>query len=203
MFNFQKDSGLKVIKGLVEGDANISRIYGFILYTERDPYIAKVLRDDDFWNALDSISGRNWPIFATRPLEQGQMEIKGGSSGYTGFMVQTWKEPSMNIPILKDFGLEDSQDLPLFVVFMWDNDDNLNEVAIPIQGNDTDSVFHSLEEIVKAIARVEDAVLPEYKGTVNVFRNVKSEFEALNLKSKIIYRGKILHRIAEFLSVFV
>ena len=75
MFDFQKDNGLEIIKGLVEGDKNLSRIYGFILYTDCNPYVAKVLRDNDFWKALDSISGNNWPIFAARPLQQGQMEI--------------------------------------------------------------------------------------------------------------------------------
>jgi len=203
MFDFQKDSGLEIIKGLIKGDSNLSRIYGFILYTESNPYVAKVLQDDVFWKALDIISGSNWPIFAARPLQQGQMEVKGSGAGYTGFMVQTWKEPNKNIPVLKDFGLDNSQDLPLFVVFMWDDDDNLNEVAIPIRGNNKDSVYHSLEDIVKVISSVEEAILPENKGTINVFRNVKSELEALNIKHKIISRGKILLRIAEFLSVFV
>lgn len=203
MFDFQKDNGLEIIKGLVEGDKNLSRIYGFILYTDCNPYVAKVLRDNDFWKALDSISGNNWPIFAARPLQQGQMEIKGSGAGYTGFMVQTWKEPNNNVSILKDFGLEDSQDLPVFVVFMWDDDDNLNEITIPIRGKDADTIYHSLEEIVKTISRVEEAILPEYKGTVNVFRNVKSELEALDLKHKIIARGQIVHRLAEFLGIFV
>ena len=99
--------------------------------------------------------------------------------------------------------MEDSQDLPLFVVFMWDDDDHLNEITIPIRGKDADTVYQSLEEIVKTIARVEEAILPEYKGTVNVFRNVKSELEALDLKHKIIARGQIVHRLAEFLGIFV
>lgn len=204
MFEFQKDCGLQIVKELVEGEKNLSRIYGFILYTEENPYVCKVLRDDDFWKALDRKSGSNWPIFAARPLQQGQMKVMGGgNSNYIGFMVQTWNEPSNNIPVLRDFGLNDSQDLPMFVVFMWDDDGNLNEVAIPIQGRDTDSVYHSLEEIVQAIARVENAVLPEYKGTVNVFRNVKFELESLKLKHKIISRGKIMKRIADFLGIFV
>lgn len=50
MFAFQKDCGLRVIKDLVDGDANLSRIYGFILYTEKDPYVIKVLRDEVFGN---------------------------------------------------------------------------------------------------------------------------------------------------------
>ena len=202
MFEFQRECGLSVIKELVKDDKNLSRIYGFILYTDKDPYVVKVLRDRDFWNALNDISGSNWPIFAARPLQKGGYRHLGGTGG-ASCMVQTWEEPNNNVPILNDFGLEDSQDLPLFVVFMWDDDDNLNEITIPIRGKDADTVYHSLEEIVKTIARVEEAILPEYKGTVNVFRNVKSELEALDLKHKIIARGQIVHRLAEFRGIFV
>ena len=71
-----------------------------------------------------------------------------------------------------------------------------------MRGTDIDSTYHSLEEIVKVITRAENAVLPEYKQTVNVFRNVKTELESLNFKFKAIQRGKIAMRIAEFLSAF-
>ena len=73
MVSIKNDCGLSDVKDLVECSPNLSRIYGFILYTEQDPYVAKVLRDDDFWKSLDSISGANWPIFAARPLKKGQM----------------------------------------------------------------------------------------------------------------------------------
>ena len=129
MFAFQKDSGLKVVKNLVKGDKNLSCIYGFILYTEQDPYVAKVLRDDDFWVSLDSISGSNWPIFAVRPLAKGKTVVRGGGSNGIGFMVQTWLEPKSNLSILKDFGLKDSCELPQFVAFMWDDEDQLNSVS--------------------------------------------------------------------------
>lgn len=201
MFDFQKDCGIKVIKDLVK-DSNLSRIYGFILYTEKDPFVAKVLRDDDFWSALDSISGSNWPIFAVRPLKQGSMRNNSASSKHMSFLVSTWDEPKSNIPIIEDFGIEDSQDLPLFVAFMWDDEDNINELTIPILGSDTETIYHSIEEIVKTIAHVESAILPEYKGTINVFRNVKTELESLKMKHAIISRGKKLYRLAEFFNMF-
>ena len=72
MISFENECGLETIKNLVKGDKTLSRIYGFILYTDKDPYVAKVLRDEDFWNALDSISGANWPIFSVRPLRKGK-----------------------------------------------------------------------------------------------------------------------------------
>jgi hypothetical protein len=204
MIPFEKECGLKIIKDLVKGDKTLSRIYGFILYTDKDPYVAKVLRDEDFWNALDSISGANWPIFAVRPLSKGQYSIPSSSSSdVISYMVPTWIEPRANMQVLRDFGLKDTENLPLFVAFMWDDTDELNQVAIPIVGKDIDMVYNSIAEIVKVIAKVEAEVLPQYKGTVNVFRNIVLELKALEFRHTVIKRGKIAFRLSEFLSIFV
>jgi len=204
MFSFEKECGLKIIKDLVKGDKTLSRIYGFILYTDKDPYVAKVLRDEDFWNALDSISGANWPLFAVRPLCKGKYSIPTSSrSNMISYMVQTWVEPRTNMQVLHDFGLKNTESLPLFVAFMWDDTDELNQVAIPIEGKNIDAVYNSIEEIVKIISKTEAEVLPQYKGTVNVFRNIVTELNALKFRHTVIKRGKIAYRLSEFLSVFV
>ena len=203
MLEFQKECGLSIIKELVEGDKNLSRIYGFILYTEADPYVAKVLRDQDFWKALDTISGSNWPIFAARPLQQGHERLLGGGPGQIGFLVWGWDEPKANEPIIRDFGIKDSSELPLFVAFFWDDQDDLEEITIHIEGEDIDTVYHSLKEIVETITKAEAAIFPQYKRSANVFKNVQAEIAALNLRHKVIKRGKIALKIAEFLSVFV
>lgn len=203
MFDFQKDCGLQVIKELVKGDTNISRIYGFILYSEKDPYVAKVLRDEDFWKSLDAISGANWPIFAARPLQKGFFTTKGFTPNGIGMLIQTWDEPIVNNTVLDYFGLQDSRDFPLFVAFMWDDNDNLNQVSIHINGNSVDSAYSSLKDIVTVISNVEAAILPEYKGTVNVFRNVKTAIEALDWRMKAANRGKVVAKIADFLRVFI
>lgn len=203
MFEFQENCGLKLVKDLVEGEENLSRIYGFILYTEASPYVVKVLQDDAFWDALNSISGSNWPIFAVRPLRRGQRSIKGYSPRVMSYLVPTWDEPKGNLSVLSDFGLKSSEDLPLFIAFMWDDNDQLNEIAIPIRGNDVDSTYQSLETIVKTIAQVECEVLPQYKQSINVFRNVKSELESMEFKYKLIERGRIVKRIADFLSSYL
>ena len=81
--------------------------------------------------------------------------------------------------------------------------DELNQVAIPITGNDVDTVFHSIEEIVKVITKAKASVLPQYKRTVNVFRNIVAELDALQFRHTVIRRGKISFRISEFLRTFV
>ncbi len=189
MVEFQDDCGLQIIKDLVEGDPNLSRIYGFILYTKAHPYVTKVLRDDDFWNEFNYVSGSSWPIFAVRPLQQGSLK-------------KNWKEPKDNLQILRDFGLENSQELPLFVVFMWDDHENLNEITVPIRGNDVNAVHNSLRCIIETITNVEQAVLPEYKRSEKVFQNVKTELESQENKTRAINWGKIITRFSEFFLLF-
>lgn len=202
MFDFQKDCGLSLIKDMVRSDESLSRIYGFILYTDCDPYVAKFLSDDFFWNALDAKSGPNWPIFAVRPLRKGKSIFKGGSPGVMSMMIPTWDEPKQNIPVLRDFGLEDSEQLPIFVAFMWDDNDELHQISIPITGNNEDETYRSIEEIVTVITDVEKRINPNFKRTVNVFRNVAQELDSLQYRHKMISRGRIAKKIAEFLIMF-
>jgi hypothetical protein len=56
---------------------------------------------------------------------------------------------------------------------------------------------------VKVITKAEAEILPQYKGTVNVFRNIVTELNALKFKHTLIKRGKIAYRISEFLGTFV
>ncbi|MDR3439920.1 hypothetical protein, partial [Telmatospirillum sp.] len=40
-----------------KGRADIVNAFGLVLYTDSDPHIKKVIADDDYWAALDEISG--------------------------------------------------------------------------------------------------------------------------------------------------
>ena len=147
--------------------------------------MAKALRDSDFWDALDEISGPRWPIFAVKPLKDGEYRTSSSGPGLTSFLVQTWVEPSSNLPILEDFGLSSSESLPCFVVFIWDDNDELQCISVPIIGEDQISVYHSIEEIVKGVAKAEQNVLPECRHNVELFRNVSGELEALKCKHRL------------------
>lgn len=203
MYPIQKEYGLELIKSLVD-DNNLSRIYGFILYTRDNPYVVKVLRDEDFWNALDCISGPNWPIFAVKPLEKGYYKTQGSSiPGAMGFMMPTWEEPRTNTQILADFGLSNSKDLPCFVAFMWDDNGDLHSITVPICGNDIDSVYYSIDNIVRIIKETEEIISPEYKHNVEVFRNVSDQLNALKFKHKFKKSVRIGKQFIEFLKNFL
>ena len=185
MIDFQEKTGLKVIKDLVSGDMNLSRIYGFILYTERDDDVIEALNRQSFWNALDYISGDNWPIFAVRPLLPGQWKLSGGGGRNSmSLMVSEYVEPESNKSILEEFNIKDGSKLPLFVAFMWDNEDKINQIAVPIDNHDELSVRRSLKAIVNTITEVEKRIEPKYKQTEAVFREVKQALEAQQFETK-------------------
>ena len=94
MIALNEEFGIEKLRGVC--DNATSRIYGFIMYTRKHSYIVKVLRDNDFWNELDEISGANWPIFSIKPLDDGHYARPMGSEEMCQRMVPIWKEPNSN-----------------------------------------------------------------------------------------------------------
>lgn len=125
------------------------RLYGVILFTESHPYVVKALRDEDFWNSLDQMSGTHWVIFATR-LFKGALETPKSSKDME-FMQTIWKEPNTNRDLLQHFNIRDSS-RPYFVVFALDGDQLFYATHL-IRGKSADAVYQSLEEVIKTVSR--------------------------------------------------
>lgn len=53
MFSLENDD-VSVIREVAQKSK--SRICGFILYTRADAHIKKVIKDEDYWDALDAAS---------------------------------------------------------------------------------------------------------------------------------------------------
>ena len=96
---------------------DLVKVFGAIIYSNRHPNIKKVLKDTDYWEALNEISGPRWAIIAAR-AEQGDYEIKGGGGplGTFGMMIQVWNEPRNNKMLVEYLGLESTEE-PYFVIF--------------------------------------------------------------------------------------
>ena len=43
-----------------------ANLFGLIAYSERNPFMVKVLRDKDFWNSLNSRT-EGWILYAVKP----------------------------------------------------------------------------------------------------------------------------------------
>lgn len=198
MFPIEKEFGLKELRRIC--DNSTSRIFGFIMYTRSHSYIAKVLKDVDFWNELDEISGPRWPIFAVRPLKQGYYQDPNLPHDAIGRMVPTWVEPNENKKYLDVFSLKESSDLPCFVVFIWNDDDELEQITFKLSNSNFEDAFDSIRNIVSIISETERQILPKYRKTDRVYSNAKKDLKAHFTHQKIKKSFEYFSYLRDFFS---
>jgi hypothetical protein len=125
--------------------ADVHNVFGVILYSSRNPFTIKMLRDDDFWNALDEISGPRWPIFALRPAagyKTSRMPRSTASAKKLMVPITRWHEPSANRELLETFKIVDTRKLPLFLVFAEGNKGESLQISFTIQDTDQNACYN-------------------------------------------------------------
>jgi hypothetical protein len=149
----------------------IASIFGVILYTEAHANIIKVLRDDDYWTALNVITGPHWIIFSIRPS-------KGKTShppGTMGRMEEIWMEPEENKALLREFELKSTENLPLFIVFAKDEDGEILKHSLQLKDTSIEEAYGSIKEALELVTNAIIGVKPENR------KNVLGGFQAVNL----------------------
>ena len=122
-------------------------IYGAIIYTDEHVFVKKLIQDNDYWEALDKISGAQWAIFSTR-VKKGNYERESSMSGDKSYMVAVWKEPEENEGLLEVFQIKSTESLPLFVVFALDKSGQPLKREFKIHASSVESTFELLREIL-------------------------------------------------------
>ncbi|SFF30481.1 hypothetical protein [Sunxiuqinia elliptica] len=165
----------------------LTKIMGFILFTDNNPYVKKVLRDDDFWQALDEISGNEWAIFSIKP-KQGKIEIPTSKGNFLQMMVPVWKEPKENLKLMQEFDLKDTSKLPMLLIVSQNEEGEILKCEFPIENSNLDSVYNSLKEGIEIVKSTIDEILPQFKKNDEVFINVQRSIE-YKLIWKKIHKG--------------
>lgn len=194
---------VKVLRSLC--DIAESRIFGFIMYTRRHSYVINALSDENKWNELDEISGANWPIFSVQPHECSRRHSGNCNTLHTPderpvfhMMLSTTYEPNDNRDLLELFSLNEMDDLPCFVIFIWKDDNTTERIVWKLKNDSADEVFKSIREVVEIVSNTESEVLPEYKKSENLYINVKKNVEAVLFRKRIVKTGKDLLNIINF-----
>ena len=141
------------------------KTFGFIIYNEENPSIVKLLRDDDYWNALNSISGEKFYIFSVKP-KKGKTKLTTPSSK-SGVMqmlipVYEWQEPKYNKDLLKAFDINTTKELPLFFIFTK-VDSYLLKQSIKINENNVETAFQQLKKIFYEIDELSNKINKNYQ----------------------------------------
>jgi len=174
----------------------MSNIFGFIAYTDSNPYIKKVLRDDDFWQCFNDLS-EGWIIYAVKPPQTGNYKCPSPPPGALCMLTAIWQEPAANKEFIKSFGLQDTSKLPCFIAFGINNDGGFDQLIYPLKANNEEEAFASIRGIIEIISQTEKRILPEYKNSVNVFREVSKQVQAAQFRENLSSFRTILKIITD------
>lgn len=95
---------------------NPNKLYGILLFTERDPIITQMLKVDEYRKSIDLRSGKELDIFASM-LMKGMKQYPQVNPDIMSYTIPIWVEPERNKKVLSLFDIEDSGKLPVFVLF--------------------------------------------------------------------------------------
>ncbi len=158
-------------------------MFAALLFTEEHPFIVKALKDPDIYDALDRLTGPNL-LFFTSMLFNGRYRYPSPPTGFFAEICPIWMEPRENMKLLPLFGISDSRNLPLLVVFSCGtNDSDLYWVTHRINGNNVTDVFNSIREAIDPI--VCDISKNLYEPREKIFQKAKWSMRKLHAKEKL------------------
>jgi len=150
---------LDLAKNYVPKEGSVP-VFGIILYTNAHANIKKILRDADYWAALDEISGPKWPVFSIRALK-GKYEYPTPPPGVRAMMLPVWKEPRENLTLLNLFKLKNTENFPCLAIFTISEKEEVDRIIISLNDKSPDSAFNRLREIMTLISKAIDGVKKE------------------------------------------
>lgn len=162
-----------------EKDPSIVKIFGAIIYSDRHPHIKKVLKDEDYWRALDEISGQRWAIFSARATE-GHTEIKGGGPpGSLSMMISVWVEPIENRKLVEYLQLESTQK-PAFIIFTRLKTGEILKSILNLDDSSPENAYKRLRQIIDDLTSAVEKIENE-----NI-KDVETVFNAINMTAERI-----------------
>lgn len=134
-----------------------ANVFGFIAYTNRNPYIVKVLKDEDFWQSLHERT-EGWILYAIKPESEFYL---GGNANFVN----------------DSLGIEPEQ-YPRLVILSIGSDGVMKQRDYPILDDSVDGAYRSIERNVEIVTNAVKKILPEYRGATSVSREVYKALDA-------------------------
>lgn len=160
----------------ITNDLNILT-FGIIIYDETTPEYRKLLRDKDYWDALDKSSGDKMIIFSLSDVVEIETEhtiefmVSARSSGqdkaksYSKLMKTVFNDETLLI-------------YPSVLFFQVVDEEIYDYRLVSLRRKNAFESTKSIQELFESIARVLDNVLPEYYGNRReIFNLVKDELQ--------------------------
>ena len=159
-------------------------LYGILLFTESHPHVIKMLKDADYFSALDTITDTNLALFST-VLFNGHYEFPEPTPGSLAMKVQIWREPHQNMKLLRWFDIDDSRALPLLVIWGYESDGFYFQ-KYSIEGEDSKDIYNNLNVVLSRISQsVQKAKSNNIVDKQKIFKQARWEIRKLEKHQKI------------------
>jgi hypothetical protein len=181
--------------------------FAFILYDFRNPQIAKVLRDSDYWFSLHAISGEYLTVFSLNynpSKENIQRLMREKMSGppttkwLTGVDTNPFTlEENSNSLIKKYFG-DIKVKFPSVLFFQIDNETVIDYTLIELDEKDIQQAFQELQKyIISAVDALKYITEENKENHQQIFTNLESNVKGERTRVKTIKTFKKVTSIAE------
>ncbi len=146
-------------------ESNRAMAFAFIVYNFKNPSISKVLKDHDYWEALNSISGKYLSVFYfDKPKKKCAQKMSTSRTDVIYCMTSVGKMLSpetVNDYIYKTFNLSENVASP-FVVFFQTEGENITKCfVVKLKKEKVEESFLELKQHIKNAVESIEEVTPE------------------------------------------
>jgi hypothetical protein len=151
--------------------------FAFILYDFDHPEIRKVLADQDYWDALDHISGTTLTVFSFHIDEN----RRTGSHSHRG---ETFAESQQFLT--QRFGVAIPKGKPSILFFQVTKEEVSNPCIIAVRANTVEEAFNEIRGILLDAVDSLSQVQPEFRGnTREIFIQLEQRLSQRKALSEI------------------
>lgn len=174
--------------------------FGFIIYDETTPQYRKLLRDKDYWEALDRISGDKMMVFALSDKVDSRSEGDNIIHMMTSFTPsRSSKTKSYSHLLSEVFDNEALLVYPSVLFFQVFEGNIYNYRLVPLRRGTVEDSFDAAQKLFESIAKVLDQIAPEnYQNYREIFELVKDDLLNQKYTMYILKGPKVL---ADFIGV--
>lgn len=192
---------------------NRALAFAFILYDFENPQISKVLKDEDYWLALNSISGAYLTVFSLNfkpKINMKHRQVSGSQGMQMLTSLSIFENPSVGTNILIDryFGEGIEVEYPAILFFQVDNDSVIDSLLIELsEKEEIQKAFWELRNYISSSVNALKKITPENrKNSREIFdcleRNVKSTRNFKNARRMIRRAGSVLGLVSSIKGLF-
>ena len=171
-----------------EKEPTFVKVFGAIIYSDCHPHIKKVLRDEDYWRALDEISGQRWAVFAARAVEGHKEFMGGGPPGALLMMFQVWVEPSENKKLIEYLEIE-STEKPVFVIFSRLKTGKILKSNVSLDDSSSENAYKRLNKVIRdltsAVEIIDSENIEDYESVFNAVDMTAREIRNLDAVRRV------------------